>query len=189
MARFEIWISENGWSRLDYFNLIDTVECTGACEYQLTSLQPDTRYWVMIREVQGTSNEIKGAFSTPIEFRTLYVPPNGFNILLSTDGITYELKDSVYDTFNYTLENLTPGQTYYSKIEIVGFNEFSNIVEFTLPMDYEESLEYTNCDRILTSSFLRDITIREGIPTNSTSVSFKARTNTRRQKFFMEVLE
>jgi hypothetical protein len=131
MARFEIWISENGWSNLSLFTLVDTIECNGSCEYTLIGLNPDTRYWTMIREVQGTSDEIKGAFSTPIELRTLYVPPNGFKILLSEDDVTYTEVETVYDDFDYTLTGLEEGTTYYSKIEIVGFSEFTNTISFT----------------------------------------------------------
>jgi hypothetical protein len=131
MARFEIWISENGWNNLSYFSLVDTIECTGSCEYSLTGLSSDTRYWIMIREVQGTLDEIKGAFSTPIELRTLYIPPNGWIVKLSTDGINFNNVATVTNSNTYFLTNLNYATTYYSKIEVAGFNEFSNTIEFT----------------------------------------------------------
>ena len=131
MARFEIWVSDSGWSNLDFFSLVDTVECAGSCEYTLTGLSSDTRYWIMVREVQGASDEIKGAFSIPIELRTLYIPPSGWIVKLSTDGINFTNVATVETSNTYFLTNLSYDTTYYAKIEVSGYNEFSNTIQFT----------------------------------------------------------
>lgn len=187
MARFEIWISENGWSNLDYFILVDTIECTGSCEYTLTGLSSDTRYWIMIREVQGISDEIKGAFSTPIELRTLYIPPNGWNVLLSVDDITYTNIHTSTNSTTYTIEDLSPATTYYVKIETVGYNEFSNTISFETPgLPTPIPKENVQGELVIGGSFPYKYTFKQDTVSNKTTVSFRCRTDTLKEVFFIE---
>lgn len=194
MARFEVWISENGWSNLDFFTLADTIDCVGSCEYTLTGLSSDMRYWIMIREVQGVSDEFKGAFSTPIEFKTSYVPPDGFKVYLSTDNASFsDVSGDVY-VQQYDLTNLTENTTYYSKILIRGYSgqgdeiwQESNIIEFTtLESQQPIPVEYISGEFVLAGMFPVSYTFKQNTNANITTVSFKSRTINTKESYIIE---
>lgn len=194
MALFEIWISENSWNNLDFFSLVDTIECTGSCEYTLTGLSSDTRYWTMVRVVQGDSDELKGAFSTPIELKTSYIPPDGFKVYLSTDNISFsDVSGDVY-VQQYYLSNLTENTTYYSKILIKGYSgqgdeiwQESNTIEFTTLESHQPiPVEYISGEFVLAGMFPMSYTFKQNTNANITTVSFKSRTINTKESYIIE---
>lgn len=149
MDAIEIWVSENG-KTVSQFTLWETVDIEywlQKQEYEIWGLKPDTRYWIMIRDVDSTNPFIRGAFSSPVEIKTAvddyaYAYDGVFEIYISEYGITYDSyaleTTKILNTAlpSYTFEDLKPDTRYWVTVrETYDPNgdmkgAFSEVIEF-----------------------------------------------------------
>jgi hypothetical protein len=192
MDAIEIWVSENGRT-VSQFTLWETVDIEywlQKQEYEISGLKPDTRYWIMIRDVDSTNPFIKGAFSEVLEFKTTLTDDPGRQLLLSKNNIDfYSHAGVIVNDGGDVLAPLDSDTTYYAKLKGVVTPEESNTIIFTTLREQNvvDSRDVCEDDFIISGVFFRNRVCNESNTANTISFSFDAKHFSKKRKYCTEV--
>lgn len=187
---FEVWISEYGNSYDTFTKIATETLNTALPSYTFDNLKPDTRYWIMVREIYPPSGAIKGSFSEVIEIRTSLSPDTGRRLLLSTDGINfYAYSGVIISSGSLVLSELEPDEEHYAKIKGIETSEESNTVYFKTLSDVKniDDAGIEEADHLLSGLFFRSSSTAENSTMNIKTISAQSKSFIKKKKYYTEV--